>query len=326
MIGDILVSITGDTGMVGLIPDGIGESYINQHIAMCRPLTGTCPSYIAMAFTSPPLLNQLWGYQRGVKNSLGLDDIRVLQFPLPPLPEQHRIVAKVDALMALLDRLEVARSERETARAASRDVALAALRDAPDADTVQVGWTRIAEHMDDLFTDPADVAPLRQTILQLAVRGKLVPQDPSDEPACALLEHIAAEKGRLVKEGRIPKPKTLPLVGEDEAPFEVPKEWVWVRLGTIALNIHYGYTASANHQKRDVLLLRITDIQENTVNWLSVPGCNIDEDQVERYRLNDGDIVVARTGGTVGKTYRVTGRMGLVAVFASYLIRVKRLV
>ena len=85
MPGDILVSITGDTGMVGLIPDGLGEAYINQHIAMCRPVIGTLPRYIAMAFTTPPLLDQLWGYQRGIKNSLGLDDIRILQCPSLPL-------------------------------------------------------------------------------------------------------------------------------------------------------------------------------------------------------------------------------------------------
>ena len=129
-------------------------------------------------------------------------------YAFPPLPEQHRIVAKVDALMALLDRLEAAKAERETTRAALRDSALAALRDAPDTEAVEAAWTRIAERMDDLFADPADVVPLRQTILQLAVRGKLVPQDPNDEPACILLERIAAEKARLVKEGENSKAET----------------------------------------------------------------------------------------------------------------------
>ena len=118
MPGDILVSITGDTGMVGLIPDGMGEAYINQHIAMCRPVAGTWPHYIAMTLTSPPLLDQLQSYQRGIKNSLGLDDIRILCFPLPPLPEQHRIVAKVDALMTLCDALEARLTAARDAQAA----------------------------------------------------------------------------------------------------------------------------------------------------------------------------------------------------------------
>ena len=77
---------------------------------------------------------------------------------------------------------------------------------------------------------PDGIARLRELVLELAVRGKLVPQDPNDEPASVLLERIAAEKARLVKEGKIPKPKPLPPVGEEEVPFGVPEGWVWCRL------------------------------------------------------------------------------------------------
>lgn len=103
-------------------------------------------------------------------------------FGAPPLAEQHRIVARVDELMGLLDRLEAARATRDEVRRAARDAALADLRDAPDPEAVEAAWTRIARHMDDLFTEPEDVAPLRQAVLQLAVRGRLVPQDPTDSP------------------------------------------------------------------------------------------------------------------------------------------------
>jgi len=154
-------------------------------------------------------------------------------FPLPPLAEQNRIVARVDELMGLLDRLEAARNAREATRTALRDAALAALRDADTPEEVEVAWERIAGRMNDLFTDPADVDPLRQTVLQLAVRGRLVPQDPNDEPASLLLERIAAEKARLVKEKKIRKPKALPPVSEDEVPFEVPEGWAAARLGEI---------------------------------------------------------------------------------------------
>ncbi len=185
--GDFLISITGDTGMVGLVPDGLGRAFINQHIALCRPLSGVWPAFVARVCTSLLVRDQLWDYQRGIKNSLGLNDIRVLLLPLPPLAEQHRIVARVDELMGLLDRLEAARDSREATRVALRDAALAALRDADSAEEVEVAWQRIAERMDDLFTDPADVEPLRQTVLQLAVRGRLVPQDETEEPASVLL-------------------------------------------------------------------------------------------------------------------------------------------
>lgn len=168
------------------------------------------------------------------------------------------------------------------------------------------------------------IKKLRELILELAVRGKLVPQDPSDEPASVLLERIAAERVRLVKEGKIKKPKALPEMGEEEKPFELPDEWVWAKLGVCSADIHYGYTASANHDLSEYKLLRITDIQNNTVHWKKVPGCEISSEQAQGYLLSDGDILIARTGGTIGKSYLVEN-INVHSVFASYLIRVRRL-
>jgi type I restriction enzyme, S subunit len=220
---DFLISITGDTGMVGLVPADLGEGYINQHIALCRPLSGVWPAYVAMTCTSLFVRDQLWGLQRGIKNSLGLNDIRWLRIPLPPLPEQKRIVARVDELMGLLDRLEAARNAREATRTAMRDAALAALRDADTADEVEIAWERIAGRMDDLFTDPADVDPLRQTVLQLAVRGRLVPQDPDDEPASVLLKRAKVERAELEQMKRIRRRKHPGVRIRRE--WEPPVEW-----------------------------------------------------------------------------------------------------
>ncbi|XEH50427.1 restriction endonuclease subunit S [Edwardsiella tarda] len=168
------------------------------------------------------------------------------------------------------------------------------------------------------------IKKLRELILELAVRGKLVPQDPSDEPASVLLERIAAEKARLVKEKKIKKSKALPEIGEEEKPFELPAGWEWAKLGVCSADIHYGYTASANHDLSDYKLLRITDIQNNTVDWEKVPGCEISSEQAQGYLLSDGDILIARTGGTIGKSYLVEN-IDVHSVFASYLIRVRRL-
>ncbi|WP_229620326.1 restriction endonuclease subunit S [Vibrio parahaemolyticus] len=167
------------------------------------------------------------------------------------------------------------------------------------------------------------VKKLRELILELAVRGKLVPQDPNDEPASVLLERIAAEKTQLVKEKKIKKQKALPEVTEQEAPFNVPKGWEWTRLGNLSSDIHYGYTASAKPNSEGVRLLRITDIQNDKVNWGTVPACDITEEKAKSYLLENDDILIARTGGTIGKSYLVEN-IDLQAVFASYLIRVKR--
>ncbi len=168
------------------------------------------------------------------------------------------------------------------------------------------------------------IKKLRELILELAVRGKLVPQNPEDEPASVLLERIAAEKGELIAEGKIKRQKPLPAISDDEKPFELPTGWEWVRLGSISADIHYGYTASASSALTDIRLLRITDIQNDKVNWEAVPGCDISEDKVSVYELSDNDILIARTGGTIGKSYLVRN-LSVRSVFASYLIRVRHL-
>ena len=161
---------------------------------------------------------------------------------------------------------------------------------------------------------------LKNAILQEAIEGRLVPQDPNDEPASVLLERIRKEKERLVKEGKLKK-KDLEVkpISEDEIPFEIPESWEWVRLITLSKYIHYGYTTSAA-LKGNSKLLRITDIQDDKVNWATVPFCTIKDNDLEKYQLHNRDILIARTGGTIGKTY-IVRELNEVAVFASYLIR-----
>ena len=182
----------------------------------------------------------------------------------------------------------------------------------------------LTENLPLLASAPNGIKKLRELILELAVRGKLLPQDPCDEPARELLKRVAEEKAGLEAKGKIKKQKPVTEISEDEAPFDLPQGWEWSRLDQISSNIQYGFTASANHQSLEPLLLRITDIQNDKVNWASVPGCNVPPSEIAGYELVDGDIVIARTGGTIGKSYLVSGLTQL-AVFASYLIRIGRL-
>ena len=164
---------------------------------------------------------------------------------------------------------------------------------------------------------------LEKSILQYAMAGKLVEQDTSDEPASELLRRISEQKEQMVKEKIIKKEKSLPPITEEEIPFDIPDTWEWVRLGEITQKIHYGYTASAQ-QSGNAKLLRITDIQNNSVIWNNVPYCMIEEKNVEKYSLNQGDLLIARTGGTIGKSFLIRDlSSGIPILFASYLIRVK---
>jgi type I restriction enzyme S subunit len=166
---------------------------------------------------------------------------------------------------------------------------------------------------------------LNQAILQEAVQGKLVPQVPSrklsGEPASELLKRIKEERQKSLPAGaKRRQEKPLPPIKPEEIPFEIPKNWMWCRLGEICDRIHYGFNASAKPNNTGVRLLRITDIQENAVDWNTVPGCDYTENDLENYLLNENDIVIARTGGTIGKTFLVKN-IPLKALFASYLIR-----
>ena len=161
---------------------------------------------------------------------------------------------------------------------------------------------------------------LRNSILQEAIEGRLVPQDPNDEPASALLERIREEKRRLVKEGKLKKKDLVETpISEDEKPFEIPESWEWVRWGELSESIQYGYNAPAKEKGR-IKMVRISDIQNGRIVWETTPYCDIEESEIENYLLKKNDILFARTGATVGKSYLVES-VEEDAVFAGYLIR-----
>ena len=162
--------------------------------------------------------------------------------PVPPLAEQHRIVAKVDELMLLCDQLEQQTEASIEAQATLVEVLLATLTDSADADELAQNWARIAEHFDNLFTTEQSIEALKQTVLQLAVMGKLVPQNQNDEPASALLEKIAKEKEQLIKEKKIKKEKPLPVITDDEKTFELPKGWEWCQIDNLSLSSEAGWS------------------------------------------------------------------------------------
>lgn len=319
--GDVLIAMYGAT---------IGKTSIlkvaattNQAVCACTVFPGFSNLYLLTLLKAyrPRFIGMGAG---GAQPNISREKIIATVIALPPTQEQHRIVAKVDELMTLCDQLEQQQESCINAHQTLVQTLLAALTNACEKDEFESAWARIAEHFHILFTTESSINQLKQTILQLAVMGKLVPQNPNDEPASELLKKIAKEKTKLIKEGKIKKQKPLPPISEDEKPFELPKGWAWSFLGWLSSDIHYGYTASAEHENKGIRLLRITDIQEDKVNWETVPGCEITDKKSENYLLENNDILIARTGGTIGKSYLVEN-INVKAVFASYLIRVKRI-
>ena len=164
---------------------------------------------------------------------LSTTNVKELPVPLPPLSEQQRITAKVDQLMVLCDRLEAKQQERATLVKQARISALDELANAQSGETLQTAWKRVQDHLPMLFEHPDDVEDLKKCILQNAVMGKLIPQNPDDQPASELLKKLSEIKDTLIKTGAIKKQKRLPKIKEDEKPFEIPNGWVWCRFPEI---------------------------------------------------------------------------------------------
>jgi type I restriction enzyme S subunit len=228
-------------------------------------------------------------------------DFALLPFPLPPLAEQHRIVAKVDELMALCDRLEAAQTERESRRDRLVASSLHHLNNGADPDAFREHARFYFNHLPRLTTRTDHIKKLRQTILNLAVRGKLVEQDPTDEPTSELLKRIQAEKAQLVKEGKI-RPEKLPLPARaDELDFELKPGWQAARISEILVELQTGPFGSSLHQsdyqKGGIPVINPASIKNERL--VPVESMAVGPKTLERlatFKLREGDIVMARRG------------------------------
>ncbi|WP_043759552.1 restriction endonuclease subunit S [Aeromonas taiwanensis] len=284
----------------GLI-NGIGAGTTELHIA--RPYTDYVSAlFILLNIKSPIYLKKGEAGMTGTagQKRLAKDFFSFYPLPIPPFSEQHRIVAKVDELMALCDLLEQRSESQLAAHQTLVETLLATLTDSCDADELAQNWARLSTHFDTLFTTEASIDALKQSILQLAVMGKLVPQDPSDEPASALLERIAAEKARLVKEKKIKKEKPLPAISENEKPFELPQGWEWCHLKDIITIMDAGWSPACPPESSPDIdtwgVLKTTAVQ--TLEYREYENKVLDKTKTPRpeYEVMVGDILITRAG------------------------------
>lgn len=275
--------------------------------------------YLKLFIESPTYRKNLEGVSTTTINQITQDNLRNTVIPVPPFEEQKRIVEKVKELMTLCDKLEKEQTKNLTTHHHLVKCLLETLTQANDADEIQSSWEKISQHFDTLFCTLDSIEKLKETILQLAVMGKLVKQDPNDAAASDMLKKLENEKRELITRSKIQTNQF-----NEQEPFPIPSMWQWTYLDNISLDVHYGYNAAADDLNKAVRLLRITDIQNDRVNWETVPGCEINQNQISNYLLENGDILIARTGGTIGKSYLVEN-INLKAVFASYLIRIRKL-
>jgi type I restriction enzyme S subunit len=224
---------------------------------------------------------------------------------IPPLEEQKRIVAKVDELMALCDQLESRTLDSIATHQTLVETLLGNLVNPENTANFDQAWSLIAQNFDVLFTTEHSIETLKQTILQLAVMGKLVPQNPNDEPAGKLLKKIAAEKAQLIKDKKIKKTKPLPEITEADKPFDLPCGWEWVRLQDLLSKIGAGSTPSGGQKAyvdEGIKFLRSQNVWNDGLNLLGV--ALIPESIHEKMsgtQVQAGDLLFNITGASIGR-------------------------
>ncbi len=287
--GDVLFAMYGATiGKVAILAE---PAVTNQAVCGCTPSEGVSNRYLFNY-----LLSQRAAFHEasegGAQPNLSKVKIVAFPFPLPPLAEQKRIVAKVDELMALCDQLEAQQQDRDARHAVLARAALARFSDAPTPANLQL-----------LFHPSYAISPadLRKSILTLAVRGRLVPQDPNDEPAEALLESIGRERLAALKANRLGPIKPLQPVEEDEVAYDVRPGWTLARLIDLVMEFQTGPFGSSLHQSDYQVggtpVINPASLKDGKI--VPIEAMAISPHTLKRlavFRLNEGDIVMARRG------------------------------
>ncbi len=236
----------------------------------------------------------------GAMPNVSLGDLTQLVLPVPPVEEQKRIVTKVDDLMVLCDQLEQQTLNSIEAHQTLVETLLNELVNPNNTANINQAWPLIAENFDVLFTTEKSIDTLKNTILQLAVMGKLVPQNRNDEPASKLLEKVAAEKLQLIKDRKIKKTKPFPEVEDDEKPFDLPSGWEWVNLHQIIGVMDAGWSPacppepSPNNETWGVL--KTTAVQKLKFLPFENKVLSPSKEPKPQYEVKVGDILFTRAG------------------------------
>ena len=299
--GTILMSFKLTLGKVSIL--GV-DSFHNEAIISITPFSGVVKNYLFRVLPQRALAGNSKKAIKG--NTLNSDSIARISIPLPPEKEQHRIATKVDELMSLCDQLEKQTESSLDAHNLLVDTLLATLTDARDAFELSDNWARLADHFDTLITTDYAVEQLKQTILQLAVQGKLVPQDPSDEPASKLLKRIGAKKEQLIKDKKIREQKPLPIITDEEKPFNLPDGWEVTRFGDLTSRLGSGSTPRGGktaYVSSGIPFLRSQNVWNDGLKLDDVEYISNETHlKMNNTKVVPGDVLLNITGASLGRS------------------------
>ncbi|WP_395056311.1 restriction endonuclease subunit S [Polaromonas sp.] len=299
---DIVMSMANSRELVGKVAliDQIphAEATFGGFLGVLRPRK-IDPRYAMAVLRTPYARSLLIDSSSQTTNiaNVSLAKLRPLPFPLPPEAEQSRIVTRVEDLMRLCDALEAKGQLEATQHAQVISTLLATLTDSETPAQLANNWHRVATHFDLLLDRPQAVDALEQTILQLAVRGLLVPQDPQDEPASELLKKIRAEKDKLIAVGKIKRDKPLPPIEDEEQPYPLPQGWEWTQTGHLVNDSEAGWSPTCIGSPRRSGHWGVLKV--SAVSWGAFDANankELPADLVPRpeYEVQDGDFLLSR--------------------------------
>lgn len=308
------------------LSNGIGAGTTELHIV--RPLCGVEPRYVLLFLKSPGFLRDGEATMTGTAGQKRLPRafFETCPFPLPPLAEQARIVARVDELMHLCDALEAQGRLEAEQHARLLGTLLGTLTDSRTPEELAANWQRVADHFDLLLDRPEAVDALEQTILQLAVRGRLVPQDPGDEPTERLMHAIEKARSELIVVGDSRKGCPLPSVSDETELFNLPVGWTWHRIDRLA-TVQGGIQKTPLRQPvhKHVPYLRVANVQRDTFDLKEIERFEVSPDEIDRWRLRCGDLLIVEGNGSEHEIGRCAVWTGAIdpCVYQNHLIRVR---
>jgi type I restriction enzyme S subunit len=256
--------------------------------------------------------------------SINMTELKACVFPVPPLAEQTRIVTRFEELMRLCDALETQGQLEAAQHTQLVQTLLGALTASTTPDELADNWQTVATHFDLLLDRPEAIDALEQTILQLAVRGLLVPQDPKDEPASELLKKIRAEKDRLIAEGKIKRDKPSGPIAAADVPYELPSGWEWARWSAVAMKIGDIDHKMPSEVKEGIPYVSPRDFYgKNEIDFdgaKKISGSDFLE-LSSKIRPELGDLIYPRYG-TIGVVRKVMVRRDFLASYSCAVIKV----
>lgn len=298
---DIYITIAGTIGDVGIVPDEFDGMNLTENAAKIV-FTHLNKHWLQKLLSSHLLQNQfIEKVNQQAQPKLALHRICSALIPVAPEKEAARILDKISSLMSLCDQLEALQTQRAQLQTTTNQALLEQLSNAPSPLDLQNAWQRLQTHLPKLFTQPEHIKGLRDAILQLAVQGKLVPQDANDEPAAVLLEKIKAEKERLVQAGKIKRQKPLPAITEEEKPFALPKGWECIHFADFAQEVSTGPFGSMIHKsdyiENGIPLINPSHMMNDQIKAdFSISVSPEKAEELSSYKIYKGDIVISRRG------------------------------